>query len=159
MLKATPLCTWRRERIACFRCGSLALFRDWRRLDARPRFDDVSAEFDPGNCEQIVFLNTGARTERNDARRAAFPVRLQTREKSQGRAESASAANTAWTVPVGTSLLIRMIDSIDSETDAVDKVFIARLGCSSAERRPCTGGGRAWTGTDPNCDQRHFVCT
>jgi hypothetical protein len=55
------------------------------------------------------------------------PVRLQTREESQGRLESASAANTAWTVPVGTSLLIRMIDSIDSETNAVGKVFIARL--------------------------------
>jgi hypothetical protein len=69
--------------------------------------------------------------ERQDARveaeRLDEGVRLQTREESLTPPAADQAANTAFTVPVGSNLLIRMIDSIDSETDAVGKVFTARL--------------------------------
>lgn len=65
---------------------------------------------------------TPSGTERADQR-----VRLQSREESARPPAADSAANTAFTVPVGSSVLVRMIDSIDSETDAVGKVFAARL--------------------------------
>jgi hypothetical protein len=55
------------------------------------------------------------------------PVRLQSREELANRPEAATAANTAWTIPSGSSLLVRIIDSIDSETDTVGQSFTARL--------------------------------
>ena len=55
------------------------------------------------------------------------PVRLQSREELGNRPETEPAANTAWTIPSGSSLLIRLIDSIDSETDTVGQSFTARL--------------------------------
>ena len=55
------------------------------------------------------------------------PVRLQAREEIGNEPTSNSAANTAFTVPAGSNLLIRMIDSIDSETDVVGTAFTARL--------------------------------
>ena len=55
------------------------------------------------------------------------PVRLQSREELGNRPAAEPAANTAWTIPSGSSLLIRLIDSIDSETDAVGQSFTARL--------------------------------
>ncbi len=55
------------------------------------------------------------------------PVRLQSREELGNRPEADTAANTAWTIPTGSSLLVRMIDSIDSETDTVGQTFTARL--------------------------------
>ena len=55
------------------------------------------------------------------------PARLQSREELGNRPEAEPAANTAWTIPSGSSLLIRLIDSIDSETDTVGQSFTARL--------------------------------
>ncbi len=55
------------------------------------------------------------------------PVRLQSRSELANRPEADTAANTAWTIPTGSSLLVRIIDSIDSETDTVGQSFSARL--------------------------------
>ena len=55
------------------------------------------------------------------------PVRLQSREELAKPPEAATAANTAWTIPTGSSLLVRIIDSIDSQTDVVGQSFTARL--------------------------------
>ena len=54
-------------------------------------------------------------------------VRLRNRDELANRPEADSAANTAFTVPAGSSLLVRMLQSIDSETDTVGQVFTARL--------------------------------
>lgn len=69
-----------------------------------------------------------ARTERAVAEPAtdAEPV-LQTRETAGRRPEAESAANTAWTIPSGSTLTIRMIDSIDSEENQVGETFTASL--------------------------------
>lgn len=40
---------------------------------------------------------------------------------------SSSAANTAFTIPTGSKVVIRMIDSIDSETNKVGETFVAVL--------------------------------
>ena len=54
-------------------------------------------------------------------------VRLRSRDELANRPASDSAANTAFTIPAGSSLLVRMIQGIDSETDAVGQSFSARL--------------------------------
>ena len=61
------------------------------------------------------------------AERLDEPVRLQTREEATRLPESGTAANTAFTVPAGSSILIRMIDSIDSEVDKAGQTFTATL--------------------------------
>jgi len=40
---------------------------------------------------------------------------------------SSNAANTGWTIPTGSKILVRMIDSINSETNKVGEQFIAVL--------------------------------
>ena len=57
----------------------------------------------------------------------APPVRLRTPEESAVRPGSDNAANTAWTVPRGSSIFIQMIDSIDSETSRPGQIFTATL--------------------------------
>jgi hypothetical protein len=43
------------------------------------------------------------------------------------RPTSSNAANTAWTVPTGSKIVIRMIDSVNSETNKVGEQFTAVL--------------------------------
>ena len=106
-------------------------------------------------------------------------VLLQSREDLAKRPEAATAANTAWTIPTGTSLLVRIIDSIDSETDVVGQSFRARLeeplmvesievgaagfGHSrphrrSSERGPRQGIGRTAARIEPNSRQQDSLC-
>ena len=54
-------------------------------------------------------------------------VRLRTREEGPVVPKSTSAAEGAYTVPTGSGLLVRMIDSIDSEVDRVGQTFTATL--------------------------------
>ena len=54
-------------------------------------------------------------------------VRLRTREDGPVVPKSTSAAEGAHTVPTGSALLVRMIDSIDSEVDRVGQTFTATL--------------------------------
>jgi len=65
---------------------------------------------------------TSANPATNDA-----PVRLQTREEAQQRPEASNAANTAWTIPTGSTLMVRMIDDVDSEEDRAGQTFTATL--------------------------------
>src|SRR5215467_5861393 len=43
------------------------------------------------------------------------------------RPASSNAANTGWTVPTGSKVVIRMIDSVNSETNKVGETFVAVL--------------------------------
>jgi hypothetical protein len=43
------------------------------------------------------------------------------------RPASSSAANTGWTVPTGSKVVIRMIDSVNSETNKIGDMFVAVL--------------------------------
>jgi len=43
------------------------------------------------------------------------------------RPTSSNAANTGWTVPTGSKIVIRMIDSINSETNKIGETFVAVL--------------------------------
>ena len=63
-------------------------------------------------------------------------VRLRTREDSPVVPRSTSAAEGAHTVPTGSVLLVRMIDSIDSEVDRVGQTFTATLAVGSMSCSP-----------------------
>ena len=43
------------------------------------------------------------------------------------RPASSNAANTGWTVPTGSKVVIRMIDSVNSETNKIGEMFVAVL--------------------------------
>ena len=58
---------------------------------------------------------------------ADAPPVLQRREEAGQRPEANNAANTAWTVPTGSTLLVRMIDGIDTEENRVGQTFTATL--------------------------------
>ncbi len=54
-------------------------------------------------------------------------VRLRTREEVGRSPEAENALNTAWTIPSGSRLMVRMIDAIDSEENEVGETFAATL--------------------------------
>jgi hypothetical protein len=48
-------------------------------------------------------------------------------ERPPARPKSDNAANTAWTIPTGSKVVIRMIDTINSEKSKVGESFVATL--------------------------------
>src|SRR5262249_18047098 len=48
-------------------------------------------------------------------------------ERPPARPTSSSAANTAFTIPTGSKIVIRMIDSVNSERSKVGETFIATV--------------------------------
>lgn len=53
--------------------------------------------------------------------------RLQTREESSQPPVAANAANTAWTVPAGSTLVVRINSALDSERSQIGETFNASL--------------------------------
>jgi hypothetical protein len=53
--------------------------------------------------------------------------RLRTSTERVTQPTSSNAANTAWTIPTGSTLVVRMLDSINSERNKVGDTFIATL--------------------------------
>ncbi len=95
------------------------------------RTDSGLGEYDLLTVEAIRFGDDAAPPPRTaDASTApgedATP-RLQTRQEAQRPPEADNAANTAWTIPGGSALTVRMIDALDSEVDAVGRIFNATL--------------------------------
>jgi hypothetical protein len=62
-----------------------------------------------------------------EARAVDTPPRLQTPAESAQPVVSSAAIGTAFTVPRGSSLLVRLVDDIDSEEDQAGQVFRATL--------------------------------
>lgn len=55
------------------------------------------------------------------------PVRIQTREEAGRSPVAENSLDTAWTIPTGSRLMVRMIDAIDSEENGVGETFAATL--------------------------------
>ena len=77
--------------------------------------DGIVKEYDILSVQQILF---GDQT--------AEPRLLRGSERVTQPASS-NAANTGWTIPTGSKIVVRMIDSINSETNKVGEEFIAVL--------------------------------
>jgi hypothetical protein len=97
--------------------------------------DGVIRDYDILSVQQVQFGDEKAAavtstptsaTSANRANNAADPRLLPSNERVT-RPTSSNAANTGWTVPTGSRIVIRMIDSVNSETSKVGDQFIAVL--------------------------------
>jgi hypothetical protein len=94
--------------------------------------DGVIKDYDILSVQQIQFGDekTGSTsTTTSTTARAATPAdpRLLPGTERVTRPTSSNAANTGWTIPTGSKIVIRMIDSVNSETNKVGETFIAVL--------------------------------
>jgi hypothetical protein len=83
--------------------------------------EDKAAQTSPGR------LSTGSASTSSSTSRTADPRLLPSSERPPARPTSSNAANTAFTIPTGSKIAIRMIDSINSETNKVGEGFVAVL--------------------------------
>src|SRR5215467_4022978 len=85
--------------------------------------DGVVKDYDLLTVQQIQFGEEKATTPE----RATTDPRLVPGSQRVARPTSSNAANTGWTIPTGSKIVIRMIDSINSEKSKVGEPFIAVL--------------------------------
>lgn len=97
------------------------------------RLNDGSVkDYDILSVQQIQFGDATASTTSKSTSLTNRPAstaepRLVPGSERVTRPSSPNAANTAWTIPTGSKVIIRMIDSINSETNKVGQTFVAVL--------------------------------
>ena len=87
-------------------------------------------DYDLLSVQQIQFGDQKAAGNSSTNSQPATPVgdpRLLPKSERVTTPTSSNAANTAWTVPTGSKIVIRMIDSINSEKSKVGEPFVAVL--------------------------------
>jgi hypothetical protein len=99
--------------------------------------DGVVKDYDILSVQQVQFGDNNATTSSNSPRPATSNLnstaaagpdpRLRAGTERVTRPASDSAANTAFTIPTGSKIAIRMIDSVDSEVQKVGETFVAVL--------------------------------
>jgi hypothetical protein len=90
--------------------------------------DGVAKDYDILNVQQIQFGDaTAAKPAAPAASSASAAPRLVPGNERVTRPTSSNAASTGFTIPTGSKITIRMIDSINSETNKVGETFIATL--------------------------------
>ena len=88
------------------------------------QFGDEKTASSP-NSSNATTSSSNAATSRS-ATSGADPRLLPGTERVT-RPASANAANTGWTMPTGSKIVIRMIDSVNSETNKLGDTFVAVL--------------------------------
>src|SRR5213080_4415674 len=96
--------------------------------------DGVVKDFDLLSVQQIQFGDEKTASSPNSSN-AATPrsatsgadPRLLPGAERVTRPASTNAANTGWTIPTGSKIVIRMIDSVNSETNKLGDTFVAVL--------------------------------
>jgi|SRR5881396_1600577 len=96
--------------------------------------DGVVKDFDLLSVQQIQFGDEKTASSPNSSN-AATPrsatsgadPRLLPGTERVTRPASTNAANTGWTIPTGSKVVIRMIDSVNSETNRLGDTFVAVL--------------------------------
>jgi hypothetical protein len=88
--------------------------------------DGIVKEYDLFTVQQIQFGDAKAATTQSSPEHSTEP-RLVPGSQRVTRPTSSNAANTGWTVPTGSKIVIRMIDSINSEKNKVGEPFVAVL--------------------------------
>ena len=96
--------------------------------------DGYVKDYDLLSVQQIQFGDTSASTSSTSSTSsstnrsaATAEPRLVPGSERVTRPTSANAANSAWTIPTGSKVVIRMIDSINSETNKAGQTFVAVL--------------------------------
>jgi hypothetical protein len=107
--------------------------------------DGVVKDYDLLSVQQIQFNDDKASTTPSSS--PSTPTRTTTSSSSSSdprllpkservtQPTSSNAANTGWTIPTGSKIVIRMIDSVNSERNKIGEQFIAIL------EEPVTDGG------------------
>jgi hypothetical protein len=89
--------------------------------------DGVVKDYDLLSVQQIQFGDEKtASTSSTNSTPSADP-RLVPGTQRVTRPTSSNAANTGWTIPTGSKIVIRMIDSINSEKNKIGEPFVAVL--------------------------------
>jgi hypothetical protein len=88
--------------------------------------DGVAKDYDILTVQQIQFGEAVAAKPAAPATSSAAP-RLVPGNERVTRPTSSNAASTGFTIPTGSKITIRMIDSVNSETNKVGETFIATL--------------------------------
>jgi hypothetical protein len=93
--------------------------------------DGIVKDYDILSVQQIQFGDDkspiSSTTRSGSSSATQTPPRLVPGNERVTHPTSSSAANTAWTIPTGSKITIRMIDSINSETNKVGETFVATL--------------------------------
>jgi hypothetical protein len=91
--------------------------------------DGVAKDYDILTVQQIQFgdATAAAKPAAPAASSASAAPRLVPGNERVTRPTSSNAASTGFTIPTGSKITIRMIDSINSETNKVGETFIATL--------------------------------
>ncbi len=94
--------------------------------------DGAVKDYDLLAVQQIQFGDeksaaTTSNTNTSNTNTSSTTPRLVPGSERVTRPASSNAANTGWTVPTGSKILIRMIDSVNSETNKVGETFVAVL--------------------------------
>jgi hypothetical protein len=78
------------------------------------------------SSSSLTTSNSSATSSTSRTSTTADPRLLPSNERVT-RPTSSNAANTAWTIPTGSKVVIRMIDSVNSEKNKIGEQFIAVL--------------------------------
>src|SRR5216117_761148 len=94
--------------------------------------DGAVKDYDILSVQQIQFADEKSATSSTTTPKAATAAsgsdpRLVPGSQRVTRPTSSNAANTGWTIPTGSKVVIRMIDSINSEKNKVGETFTAVL--------------------------------
>src|SRR5579862_4804975 len=89
--------------------------------------DGTVKDYDLLSVQQIQFGDEKAASNPSTNSQPAADPRLLPGSERVTRPTSSNAANTGWTIPTGSKIMIRMIDSINSEKSKVGEPFVAVL--------------------------------
>ena len=88
--------------------------------------DGVAKDYDILSVQQLQFGDPAPKAPTPSTSSSSAP-RLTPGSERVTRPTSSNAANTGFTIPTGSKVSIRMIDSINSETNKVGETFVAVL--------------------------------
>ena len=97
------------------------------------QFNDDKASTTPSSSQSSSSPSTSTRTTTSSS--SSSDPRLLPKNERVTQPTSSNAANTGWTIPTGSKIVIRMIDSVNSERNKIGEQFIAILD------EPVTDGG------------------
>ena len=89
--------------------------------------DGAPKDYDLLSVQQIQFGDEKAASNPPATPQASADPRLVPGSQRVTRPTSSNAANTGWTVPTGSKIVIRMIDGVNSEKNKIGDGFIAVL--------------------------------
>src|SRR5438093_12734561 len=89
--------------------------------------DGAVKDYDLLSVQQLQFGDEKAASNSSTNSSASTDPRLVPGSQRVTRPTSSNAANTGWTIPTGSKIVIRMIDAVNSEKSKVGETFIAVL--------------------------------